>query len=301
MDETSTPNEAAPTRLPIQKTYKLYIGGRFPRTESGRYLKIHDHQGVFVADICRASRKDLRNAVVAARNAQPGWAKRVAFNRGQILYRMAEMLEARRDGFQARLVSVAGYTADAARDELSAAIDRLVWYAGWCDKYIQLFGATNPVASHHFNFTFPEATGVVAVVAPQNAPVLGAVSALAPIILSGNTAVIIIDGPAPQLAVELGEVFATSDLPGGVVNILTGLRDELIPWAARHMDIDAIACYGATDEERLLIGQGGAESVKRVKHYDDPDAVAWRQDVYQSPYRILPFVEFKTAWHPMGV
>ncbi|MEL6182073.1 MAG: aldehyde dehydrogenase family protein, partial [Myxococcota bacterium] len=219
MDHPSSPS-TPPTRLPVWKTYKLYIGGRFPRTESGRYLKIHDHQGAFVADVCRASRKDLRNAVLAARAAQPAWASRVAFNRGQILYRMAEMLEARRHGFQERLVAIAGYTAEAATAELNAAIDRLVWYAGWADKYIQLFGTTNPVASPHFNFTLPESTGVVTILGPRNAPVLGPISALAPIILSGNTAILVVDGPAPQLAIELGEVLATSDLPDGVINIL---------------------------------------------------------------------------------
>lgn len=289
------------TRIPVLKTYKLYIDGRFPRTESGRYLKIQNPQGDFVADICRASRKDLRNAVVAARKAQHGWASRTAFNRGQILYRAAEMLEARRDGFEARLVEVAGASAEQARAELDAAIDRFVWYAGWSDKFAQVFGASNPVSSPHFNITSPEAMGVVAILAPRQAPVLGLISALAPVIVSGNACVVVVDGLAPQLAVELGEVLATSDLPGGVVNILTGLRDELIGHVGTHVDIDAVACYGATDAERVQIGQDAADAIKRVKHYDDLEHGQWCDEAAQSPYRILPFVEFKTAWHPVGV
>ncbi len=288
-------------RLSVWKTYKLYIGGHFPRTESGRYLKVRDHQGDFVADICRASRKDLRNAVVAARKAFGGWSGRTAFNRGQILYRMAEMLEARRGGLEDRLVSVVGYSRSEAAAELDAAIDRLIWYAGWSDKFTQLFSATNPVSSPHFNFSFPEPTGVVTILAPRQAPVLGLVSAIAPVIVSGNTAVLVVDGPAPQLAVELGEVLATSDLPGGVVNILTGLREELIGHVAAHMDIDGIASYGTSTEDRTKLDLGAASSVKRVKHYADPEAAVWRTDATQSPYRILPFIEVKTAWHPMGV
>ena len=287
-------------RLGVLKTYKLYIGGAFPRTESGRYLPVTKNKGALVANICRASRKDVRNAVVAARGAQGGWAKRSAFNRGQILYRMAEMLESRRASFVASLVDVAGYKSGAAESEVDAAVDRLVWYAGWSDKFSQVFGSVNPVAAPFFNFTSPEPTGLVAVIAPRNAPLLGLVSAIAPVIVSGNSCVVVVENAAPTIAIDLAEVLATSDLPGGVVNILTGLRDELLPHASGHVDVDAVVTFGATQEERKAIDLEGAESVKRVKHFDDPKASGWLDASHESPYRILPTVEFKTAWHPIG-
>lgn len=287
-------------RLRVQKTYKLYIGGSFPRTESGHYLTATNHKGEFVANICRASRKDFRNSVVAARAAQGGWAARTAFNRGQILYRMAEMLEGRRAGFESILVQQAGYKPAAAESEVSAAIDRLLWYAGMADKFVQLFSATNPVASSHFNFTMPEATGVVAILAPPNAPLLGLVSALAPVIVSGNTAVVIVDSSTPTIAMEFAEVLHVSDLPGGVVNILTGLRSELIKHVGSHMDVDGIFSFGSSDDERRTITIEAAESVKRVEFIDDVPAEKWTSNTMQSPHWIVPFVEFKTAWHPMG-
>ncbi|MFB6350935.1 MAG: aldehyde dehydrogenase family protein [Bradymonadaceae bacterium] len=286
-------------RVPVYKTYKLYIDGNYPRTESGRYIQIDDHEGNFVANICHASRKDFRDAVVAAREALDGWFGRTAFNRGQILYRMGEMLEARKPGFVDHLVETLGVSRDAAEAEVEAAIDRLVWYAGWSDKFEQVFGSTNPVASNHFNFTTPEPTGVIAVFAPQNAPLLGLISAIAPVIVSGNTVVTIVDNDAPQVAIEFAEVLNNSDLPGGVINLLTGERDELIGHVGGHKDVDGIIAYGATDEHEEQLALEGAESVKRVKFKDDP--ADWTSDDCQSPYWILPFVEFKTNWHPVGV
>jgi acyl-CoA reductase-like NAD-dependent aldehyde dehydrogenase len=286
-------------RVPVYKTYKLYIDGEYPRTESGRYLQIEDHKGNFVANICHASRKDFRDAVVAAREALDGWFGRSAFNRGQILYRMGEMLEARKDGFVSQLVDSLGYSRDEAESEVQTAIDRLIWYAGWSDKFEQVFGSTNPVASEHFNFTLPEPTGVIALMAPENAPLLGLISSLAPLIVSGNTVVAIVDNDAPQVAIEFAEVLNNSDLPGGVVNLLTGKRDELVGHVGGHKDVDGLVAYGADDEQEEQLALEGAESVKRVKFKDDPDD--WTSDECQSPYWILPFVEFKTNWHPVGV
>lgn len=287
-------------RVKVLKTYKLYIGGKYPRTESGRYLTFKSSKGDFVANICHASRKDFRDAVLAARKAQPGWSARTAFNRSQILYRMAEMLEARRPGFEANLVEHAGYKADDATAEVDTAIDRLVWYGGWADKYAQVFGSTNPVSSSHFNFTTPEATGVVAIFAPGSAPLLGLISAVAPVIVGANAAVVIVDADnAPTIAIEFAEILNNSDLPGGVLNILTGLRDELLGHVAGHRDVDAIACYGGSKQFRTSLSEEAAESVKRVQYYDDPAAAEWLEDSQQSPYRIMPFIEFKTAWHPI--
>lgn len=287
-------------RLPILKTFKLYIGGAFPRTESGHYLKESTVKGDFVANICRASRKDFRNALVAARKAQGGWAGRTPFNRAQILYRMAEMLESRRESFEQALINRAGYKEEQAQKEVSSAVDRLIWYAGWADKFIQLFGNTNPVASPHFNFTMPEATGVVAVLTPEKAPLLGLVTAMAPIIVSGNAVVLVVENDHRSIAMDFAEVLHCSDLPGGVVNILTGIRSELITHIAGHMDLDGLAAYDSGKEEQMIIGQEAAENVKRVHFYETPKKDDWTDDDVQSPYAILPFVEFKTAWHPMG-
>jgi len=253
-----------------------------------------------VANICRASRKDFRDAVVAAREAQEGWASRSAFNRGQILYRMGEMLESRRQAFVDALIDTAGYEPDEAEAEVNVAIDRLVWYAGWSDKFAQVFGAVNPVATSHFDFTVPEPTGVVASFAPRNAPLLGLVSCVAPIIVAGNAAVLIVDNNAPTLALDLAEVLETSDLPGGVVNILTGRRSELREHVGGHRDVDAILSVGASDEERTILEQEGAASVKRLDFRPDREPADWRSDDSQSPYWIVPFVEFKTTWHPVG-
>ncbi len=289
-------------RQRVLKTYKLYINGGFPRTESGRAMLATNPQGDFVANLCRASRKDFRNAVVAARAAQRGWASRTAFLRGQIIYRMAEVLESRRALFIEALREVAGYSQDAATQEVDASIDRLVWYAGWSDKLFQLFGTTNPVASPHFNVTSPEPTGVVAIIAPERAPLLGLISTLAPVIVSGNVAVMLVENSAPSIAIELAEVFHCSDLPSGVVNILTGLRDELMKPISSHMDVDAVLCASGTLDQRKMLAVEGAEAVKRVHFWDELDAdAAWSAADMQSPYWIMRFVEFKTSWHPMGV
>ena len=268
------------SRLPVQKTYKLYIGGAFPRSESGRtYLA----EGQNVA---RASRKDVRDAVRAARSAQAGWAGRTAYNRGQILYRMAEMMEARR----ALLASLAGGDA-----EVDAAIDRMVWYAGWADKLAQVLGGTNPVAGPYFNFTVPEPTGVVAIRAPDAPPLLGLVSRVAPAIVGGNAVVAVASESRPLAAVELAEALATSDLPGGVVNILTGFKSELAPWLAGHMDVNAIdigsAGSAGVDGQASELETVAAENVKRVVHGAADD---------QSLWEIAAFLELKTVWHPIG-
>ncbi|MEM1348497.1 MAG: aldehyde dehydrogenase family protein [Myxococcota bacterium] len=291
---------STPQRLLVLKTYKLFIGGKYPRSESGRVRPHRNPKGELVAHMSHASRKDFRDAVVAARGAQAAWSSRTAFNRGQILYRVAEMLESRAESFWAKLSSHAGYSETNAQHELAASVDRLVWYAGWSDKFSQLFGAANPVASHHFNITSPEPTGVVVLLGPPSAPLLGLVSTIAPIIVSGNAVVVVVDSTAPTLALELAEVFSTSDLPGGVVNILTAPRAELVHHIGGHRDVDAVCAVGSSSEERRALALEAAESVKRVEFFDDPGREGWLHSSAQSPYRILPFVEFKTAWHPVG-
>jgi acyl-CoA reductase-like NAD-dependent aldehyde dehydrogenase len=263
-------------RLPVKKTYKLFIGGAFPRSESGR---TYEAQGQNVA---RGSRKDVRDAVVAARPAQQKWASMTAYNRGQVLYRIAEMMEARAAEF-ARLTS--------GKDEVERAIDRWVWYAGFADKLAQVLGSANPVAGPYFNFTVPEPTGVVGIVAPDEPPLLGLVSRVAPAITGGNSVVALASETQPLAAIELAEVLATSDVPGGVVNILTGYRAELAPWLASHMDVNAIDLTGA-DGLRADLETAAAENVKRVV-LGQPDT--------QSVYEISAFLELKTVWHPIGV
>ena len=264
------------TRLPVKKTYKLYIGGAFPRSESGR---TYEAQGQNVA---RASRKDVRDAVQAARGAQPKWAAATAYNRGQVLYRIAEMMEARVPEF-AQLCS--------GKDEVHRAIDRWVWYAGFADKLSQVLGGTNPVAGPYFNFTIPEPTGVVATIAPDDPPLLGLVSRIAPVLTGGNAVVALASETQPLAAIELAEAIATSDVPGGVVNLLTGQRAELAPWLAGHMDVNAIDVTGA-DGLRAELETAAAENVKRVVS-GKPDS--------QSLYEISAFLELKTVWHPIGV
>jgi acyl-CoA reductase-like NAD-dependent aldehyde dehydrogenase len=263
------------TRLPVKKTYKLFVGGTFPRSESGR---TYEAEGQNVA---RASRKDVRDAVRAARAAQPGWAAATAYNRGQVLYRLAEMVEARVSEF-AELCS--------GRDEVERSIDRIVWYAGWADKLPQVLGGSNPVAGPYFNFTVPEPTGVVALLAPDDPPLLGLVSRLLPPVVGGNVVVAVASESRPLAAVELAEAIATSDLPGGVVNLLTGFRSELGPVLAAHMDVNAIDLAGA-DGSAAELEKLAAENVKRVVH--------GRADV-QSPWEIAGFLELKTVWHPIG-
>ena len=289
------PTESA--RLPVLKTYKIYVGGKFPRTESGRYRLLKTPAGEPLANVCQCSRKDFRDAVVAARAAQGSWASKTAYNRGQILYRIAEMLEGRAAQFVEEL-TLTGLAASAARDEVSATVDRLVHYAGWCDKYQQVFSSVNPVASSHFNFSVPEPTGVVAILAPENPPLLGLVSVVAPAIAGGNTVVALASTSSPLAAVTFAEVLATSDLPGGVVNLLTGDRRELVDPFASHMDVNACVYCGDDPVELTTIRTKAALNVKRVVAYDRTD---WRSDEAQGPYFILDTQEVKTTWHPVGV
>jgi acyl-CoA reductase-like NAD-dependent aldehyde dehydrogenase len=281
-------------RLSVRKTYKLYIGGAFPRSESGRSYTVDDAKGNFLANASRASRKDVRDAVVAARKAQSGWAGRTPYNRGQILYRVAEMLEGRREQFTEE-VRAAGLSKTAARAEVDAAVDRWVWYAGWADKVAQVTGSANPVSGPFFNFSTPEPTGVIGIVAPDG-PLLGLVSVLAPVIVTGNTAVLVAAEPSPLPAITLGEVLATSDLPGGVVNILTGHRAELAPWLASHMDVNGLDLAGVEGDLATECERAAAENLKRVLRPQEND---WAVD--PGIDRMTTFLETKTVWHPVGV
>jgi acyl-CoA reductase-like NAD-dependent aldehyde dehydrogenase len=287
------------TRLPVTKTPKPYVGGAFIRSESGRTFPVQDAGGNFFANIPQCTRKDLRNAVEAAAKAGPGWAKRTAYNRGQILYRLGEMLEARRAELIDTLV-LFGAAKNAAAKEVDATTDRLVYYAGWADKYEQVLGNVNPVASAHFNFTVTEPMGVVGIITPDAPPLLGLISLVAPVIVSGNTVVALASEKTPYPAILLGEMLATSDLPGGVVNILTGLHKELVPTFATHTHLRAISAVTANADERKALRLGGAESVKRVRLADPRDDAAWFDDKVESVYAIRDFLEFKTTWHPIG-
>jgi acyl-CoA reductase-like NAD-dependent aldehyde dehydrogenase len=290
--------DAPVERLPVLKTYKIYIGGKFPRTESGRYYVLKNPEtGSPLANVCLSSRKDFREAVVAARAAQSGWAGRSAYNRSQILYRIAEMLEGRAAQFVAEMVQQGGDEADA-KAEVDAAVDRLVHYAGWTDKYQQIFSSVNPVASSHFNFSVLEPTGVVAILAPPTSALLGLISVVAPAIAGGNSVIVLASRDLPLSAVTLTEVLATSDLPGGVVNVLTGERAELIEHFASHMDVNAVVCCGSDDKERTLLRSKSALNVKRAVIYEQTD---WLGEEAQSPYFILDTQEVKTTWHPIGV
>lgn len=284
------------SRVTVRKTYKLYIGGAFPRSESGRSYVVNDHKGAFWANASHASRKDARDAVVAARSAFGGWSSRTAYNRGQVVYRIAEVLEDRRDQFESELRTAEGITAARARAYVDAAVDRLVWYAGWADKIAQVVGGANPVAGPYLNHSAPEPTGVVAVVAPQG-PLLGLVSVIAPVITTGNTAVVIASEAHPLTAITLAEVMATSDVPAGVVNVLTGPQAEIAPWLASHMDVNALDLTGVTDPELARnLEIEAAENLKRVRRPGPEDLLA-------SPAldRMTTFLETKTVWHPMGV
>ena len=278
-------------RLRVRKTYKLYIGGAFPRSESGRSYPVTARDGTVLAHAAQASRKDVRDAVVAARKAFAGWSRATAYNRGQVLYRVAEMLDGRREQFAAEVA--------AAGDDPSTvdtAIDRWVWYAGWADKYAQVAGASNPVAGPYFNFSLPEPTGVVGVFAPQESSLLGLVSVIAPVIVTGNAAVVVASDERPLPAISLAEVLATSDLPGGVLNILTGRVAELAPWLASHRDVNALDLTGVAADARPSLQQAAADNVKRVylPRHDD-----WAAD--PGTRRLAAFVETKTVWHPIGV
>ncbi len=285
------------SRIEVRKTYKLYVGGAFPRSESGRTYEVTDTKGRFLANAALASRKDARDAVVAARKAFGGWSSATAYNRGQVLYRVAEVMEGRREQFVADVVAAEGLTARRAEAVVDAAIDRWVWYAGWSDKLAQVLGASNPVAGPYFNFSVPEPTGVVAVVAPQESSLLGLVSVVAPVIVSGNASVVVASEDRPLPAITLSEVLATSDLPGGVVNLLTGRAAEIAPWLAAHMDVNAIDLAGVDDAGlRRDLEIAAADNVKRVRR---PDTTDWSADPGLT--RVRSFLETKTVWHPIGV
>ncbi len=282
-------------RLEVLKTYKIYIGGQFPRTESGRYYIPTNATGKKLANVCLSSRKDFRNAQVAARAAFSAWSGRAAFNRGQILYRMAEMLEGRKTQFIEELILQDSSKAKAEK-EVELAIDRLIYYAGWCDKFQQLFSAVNPVATSHFNFSVPEPTGVVAVIAPQNDSLLGLVSVIAPVIAGGNTCVVLASETKPLCAITFSEVLNSSDLPGGVINILTGKVSELVSWFADHMDVNATIYCEKDSSVQQMMREKSALNLKRIVFYDK---INWTSAEGQSPYFIMDTQEIKTTWHPV--
>lgn len=282
-------------RAEVLKTYKLYIGGQFPRTESGRYYVATNNKGEQLANVCLSSRKDFRDAVSAARSAFKGWSGRAAFNRGQILYRITEMLEGRKAQFIEEL-SLQDLSKAAAQKEVVTAIDRLIWYAGWCDKYQQVFGSVNPVASSHFNFSVPEPTGVVAAIAPAENGLIGLVSVMAPIIAGGNTCIVLASEEKCLSAITFAEVLHSSDLPGGVVNILTGKVSELAPQFAAHMDVNAVVYCGNDEGTQRELQEKAAANVKRVVVRKNNN---WLTEAGQSPYFIMDTQEIKTTWHPI--
>lgn len=289
----SNENSGKSDRLEVLKTYKMYIDGKFPRTESARYYQPVVN-GTSLGNVCLASRKDVRNSVVAARSAQAGWARRTAYNRAQILYRIAEMLEGRSQQFLDELIRQ-GVEAESAETQITQSIDRLIYYAGWCDKYQQVFSSVNPVASSHFNFSTLEPVGVVFAVASRDCPLLGLISLIAPVIASGNTCVVLASENSPLSAITFAEVLATSDVPGGVVNILTGRVEELSEHFSRHLDVNAIACDGLGVDLNTTIKEFASETIKRVKIYNQE----WSAEATANPYLIQDFCEVKTTWHPI--
>jgi acyl-CoA reductase-like NAD-dependent aldehyde dehydrogenase len=284
------PSNNKSSRLSVLKTYKLYIGGQFPRTESGRYYVVNDGSGNPLANACLSSRKDLRDAVSAARAAFGGWSGRTAYNRGQILYRMAEVLESRQPEM-IRELQQSGSSSAQAKKEITVCIETLIHYAGWCDKYQQLFSTVNPVASSHYNFSVPEPMGVVGIVSSSENALLGLVQAMCVAIAGGNTCVILANTDRPLAAISFAEVLATSDLPGGVVNILTGKGSELLPWMAGHMDVNAVLLDPSTSVDRAALEQAATVNLKRV--------ITLKKEDILSPYRILDLQEIKTTWHPI--
>jgi len=284
-------------RIDILKTYKTYVGGAFPRSESGHTYALSNKSGKTIANIYRCTRKDVRDAMVKARAAQNGWKNRSAYNRGQILYRIAEMLEGRKDQFvsEMELMDIKKKTA---RKNIELSIDRLIYYAGWTDKISQVYGTVNPVASSHFNFSMPEPTGVVGVIAPQENPLLGLVSMMAPVIAGGNTALILASEKYPLSGVSFGEVLHASDVPGGVVNILTGFQNEMISHLSSHLDLNGVYNANKDADIRKQIDENCALNVKRRQHITD---VEWTDSNQESPYHIMAFQEIKTTWHPIGV
>ena len=281
----------------VLKTYKIFIGGKFPRTESGRYFHMKNTKGDLLANMCLSSRKDFRNAVVSARKAQESWANATTLNRGQILYRIAEMMEGRKSQFIEQLQST-GSTLSTAKKEVVISIDRLIYYAGWSDKFQQIFSTVNPVASNHFNFSTLEPTGVVSIIAPNENPLLGMISLIAPTIVGGNTAVILASATNPLVAISLAEVINTSDVPAGVVNVLTGDREELLPQFASHKDVNSIIYCGNKKEELKVVEEMATENLKRVSTYRRKN---WKQGNSQSPYFIEKCQEIKTICHPTEV
>lgn len=282
------------TRLNVLKTYKLYIAGQFPRSESGRYYELINAKKQIVANVCLSSRKDFRNAVVSARGAQTAWADKSAYNRGQILYRISEMLEGRKTQFIEELV-LQGISKIKAKKEVELSIDRLVYYAGWCDKYQQIFSSVNPVASSHFNFSIPEAMGVVSVLATEDSGILGLVSVIAPIIVGGNACVVLASEKLPLCAITFAEVLTHADLPAGVINILTGKSEELYAHFSSHMDVNAIVYCNSKKSELLMIKQNCSLNVKRFFHWNK----TWELAEHQNPYLIFDLQEIKTTWHPI--
>lgn len=278
--------------LPIMKTYKLYIGGAFPRTESGRYDEVRSKDGKLLANVCRASRKDFRNAVVAARNAAAVWEGRSGYNRSQIVYRIAEMLQQKESMFLEEMKAM-GYTAAGAQQEFDTAVDYLVYHAGWCDKYTQVFSSVNPVASSHFNFSVPEPMGVIASIAATDSALLGVLSAIIPPVCGGNTVVVLAPEKMPLCAISLAEVLATSDVPSGVINILTGRRSELVHQFASHMDVNGLVIWDADSANSLEIGSYASENVKRTFYYESKNLGRL------SPVEIMNLQEIKTTWHPI--
>ncbi len=279
------------SRIDVMKTYKLYINGAFPRGESGRVYEVKDSKGKFLANPCQASRKDLREAVVAARGAQAGWVSATAYLRGQILYRVAEMMESRKSEFIDVIVASEGKSVSAATSEVSAAIDMWVWYAGWSDKISTIAGSTNQVSGPFYNFTIPEAIGVITIFASEKSPLLSLVSAVGGVLTTGNTCVVVASEKSPLAAIALAEVLATSDIPNGVVNILTGKSAELVPWVGSHMDIDAVDVSGLSKKQESEVRIAGADNLKRIHRFTE----------IRSAQRVLAFVENKTVWHPIGV
>jgi len=285
------------SRLDINKTYKLYIGGKFPRTESGRYYPLNNKTGNLIANMCLSSRKDFRNAVVIARKTQKSWSNVTALNKGQILYRIAEMLEGRKEQFIAELI-LQGEAKTDAKKEVETSIDRLVYYAGWSDKYQQFFSTVNPVSSAHFNFSNLEPVGVVSIIAPEEQGLLGLISAIAPAIVGGNTVIVLASESKPLTAISFAEVLNSSDVPGGVVNILTGKKSELINHMASHMDVNAMVYCGKEESEIKLISELASNNVKRTFFYKKTD---WSNKNSESPYFIEKTQEVKTTWHPTKV
>jgi len=281
-------------RQEVLKTYKLYIGGQFPRTESGRYYELRDKKKNLLANICLSSRKDFRNAVTVARSAFAGWSNRSAFNRSQILYRMAEMLEGRKHQLKNELL-LQGSNSKQADEEIRSSIDRLVYYAGWCDKFSQIYSSVNPVASPHFNFSVPEPMGVIAVIAPEQHSLLGIVSCISPIIAGGNTCVVLASETKPLSAITFSEVLATSDLPAGVVNVLTGNENELLTHFSSHMDVNAFVYSRNNKDSMKLAEENAALNVKRTLHWRDN----WTKPSGQGPDYIMDLQEIKTTWHPI--